>query len=405
MRKAFQQPGFTRLYAGLTTSMFGDSLMLIVLSMWVKTLTGSNGKAGMTFFWMVIPALFAPLYGLYIDRVRRRPLLIGASIASALAVLPLLLVHDAGDVWIVYLVAFLYGISFVVIPAGLNGLLKEMMPESVLVDANASLSTTKESFRLIGPLAGAGLFAVAGGGTVAVLDAASFVIAAVVIATIRVPEVTPVREEQHWWHEMTAGVRHLATEPVLRHILVAVGLTILVVGFSESTIYAITDHFHKPVEFVGVIVTVQGVGAIAGGLTTSRWVRRIGEAGTVAASLAIMAVGMAVIAAAAWLSLVLVAVLFFGYALPMLIIAFNTLLQIRTPNRLMGRASAATEVVLGTPQAVSIALGALLVSIIDYRWIFAIMAAATVSSAGYLVGALRSRLLRPVPPLSETVPA
>ncbi len=405
MRKAFQQPGFTRLYAGLTTSMFGDSLMLIVLSMWVKSLTGSNGKAGMTFFWMVIPALFAPLYGLYIDRVRRRPLLIGASIASALAVLPLLLVHEANDVWIVYLVAFLYGISFVVIPAGLNGLLKEMMPESVLVDANASLSTTKESFRLIGPLAGAGLFAVAGGGTVAVLDAASFVIAAAVIATIRVPEVTPVREEQHWWHEMTAGVRHLATDPVLRHILVAVGLTILVVGFSESTIYAITDHFHKPVEFVGVIVTVQGVGAIAGGLTTSRWVRRIGEAGTVAASLVIMAVGMALIAAAAWLSLVLVAVLFFGYALPMLIIAFNTLLQIRTPNRLMGRASAATEVVLGTPQAVSIALGALLVSIIDYRWIFAIMAAATVSSAGYLIVALRSRLLRPVPPLSETVTA
>ena len=42
MRQAFRQPGFTRLYAGLTASMFGDSAMLLVLSMWVKTITGSN---------------------------------------------------------------------------------------------------------------------------------------------------------------------------------------------------------------------------------------------------------------------------------------------------------------------------------------------------------------------------
>ena len=64
MRRAFRQEGFTRLFAGLTTSMLGDSVMLLVLSMWVKTLTGSNGAAGLTFFWMVVPALFAPLCGI-----------------------------------------------------------------------------------------------------------------------------------------------------------------------------------------------------------------------------------------------------------------------------------------------------------------------------------------------------
>jgi len=45
MRAAFATRGFTRLYAGLTASMLGDSLMLIVLSMWVKSLTGSNAAA------------------------------------------------------------------------------------------------------------------------------------------------------------------------------------------------------------------------------------------------------------------------------------------------------------------------------------------------------------------------
>ena len=61
MRAAFAQPGFRRLFAGLSTSMLGDSIMLLVLSIWVKTLTGSSAMAGFTFFFMCLPAIFAPL--------------------------------------------------------------------------------------------------------------------------------------------------------------------------------------------------------------------------------------------------------------------------------------------------------------------------------------------------------
>jgi MFS family permease len=403
MRQAFSQQSFTRLYAGLSASMLGDSLMLIVLAMWVKSLTGSNGKAGMTFFWMVVPAMFAPVYGMFIDRVRRKPMLVWGNIASAAIVLPLLLVRDAGDVWIIYSVAFCYGVSFVVLPAALNGLLKELMPEDLLVDANSSLQTTKEGFRLIGPLAGAGLFATLGGGAVAVLDAVSFVIAALIIGTIKLAEERPQRVEQHWRAEMAEGLRYLGSERILRHTLVAVGLTLVVIGFSESAVFAVADYFNKPVEFVGVIVTVQGVGAIAGGLTTSRWVHRLGEPATIGVSLAVMAAGLGLIAASEWLWLVLAGTVLLGYSLPLLIIAFTTLIQVRTPARLMGRVSAAVEVVMGTPQAVSIALGALLVTIFGFHVIFAIMATVTVLAVGYLLVSLRGRLSSAAVP--ATLPA
>ena len=277
MRQAFRQPGFTRLYAGLTTSMFGDSVMLLVLSMWVKTVTGSNALAGLTFFFMVIPVLFAPLLGPWIDRVERQPLLVWGHLASGVGVLPLVLVRGEGQVWIIWAVAMLYGLSFVVLPAALNGLLKELMPEEMLVDANSSLQTTKESFRLFGPLIGALLFTWLGGWAVAVLDASSFVLAAVVIATISVVEQAPEREESHFWHQMTAGMRHLAAEPVLKHVLIGFGLCILVFGFAESAVYALLDAFDKPAAWVSAIVTAQGVGAIGGGLSSSTVVRRIGE--------------------------------------------------------------------------------------------------------------------------------
>src|SRR3954447_8024967 len=187
-RKVFATRSFRRLYLGLTASMFGDSLMLLVLSMWVKSLTGSNGAAGLTFLWLTAPALLAPVFGYVVDRVPRRTFLILGNLLSALAVLPLLLVRDAGDVWIVYAVAFCYGISFVVMPAALNGLLKDLLAEEVLVDANASLGVTREAFRLVGPLLGASLFALAGGWACALIDSATFLIAAFAVGSISVRE-------------------------------------------------------------------------------------------------------------------------------------------------------------------------------------------------------------------------
>src|SRR3954470_13220739 len=206
MRQAFRQPGFSRLYAGLTASMFGDSVMLLVLSMWVKTITGSNAQAGLTFFFMVIPALFAPLMGIWIDRVRRKPLLVWGHVASGIGVLPLVLVRGADQVWVIWAVAMLYGVSFIVLPAALNGLLKELLPDELLVDANASLQTTQESFRLFGPLIGALLFTWLGGWAVALLDAASFFVAAAVIAALAVREEEPEADESPFWAQMTAGL-------------------------------------------------------------------------------------------------------------------------------------------------------------------------------------------------------
>lgn len=395
MRQAFAQPGFRRLFAAMAASMLGDALMLLVLSMWVKDLTGSNGKAGFTFFWMVLPSVVAPAYGVLLDRVRRLPLLVWGNLASALMLLPLLLVRDAGDVWIIYLVAFGYGISFVVLPAALNGLLKELLAEDLLVQANSSLQTFKEGCRLIGPLAGAGLFALLGGGAVALVDAVSFLVAAGLIATIAVAEEQPEPSQGGWLSEVGAGVRHLLGDFLLRHVLVALMLMLLVLGFVEASIYALLDHYGKPVTFAGVLVTVQGVGAIAGGLTVPWWVRRLGEPGTLALGLAGIGAGAGLIAVAPSLPLVMAAMLPLGYGIPMLLVAFTTLLQVRTPQRLMGRVSATTETLLGTPQALSLAVGAALVVLVDFRVIFAVVAAFCLLGVVYLQATLRGLLWRP----------
>lgn len=392
MRAAFSRPGFGRLFTGLTTSMLGDSLMLLVLSMWVKTLTGSNSLAGLTFFFMVVPGLLAPLLGVWVDKVRRKPLLVFGNLASAGAVLPLVLVRDAADVWIIWTVAFAYGVSFIVLPAALNGLLKELLPEELLVDANASIQTAKESFRLFGPLLGAVLFASVGGWLVAVLDAATFVVAAVVIGSIAAAEERPEKDQVRLGTQVLAGARHLVADRVLKHLLVGFGLTLLVVGFTEAAIYALLDGFGKPPTYAAVLVTVQGVGAVAGGLVVSRLVRAFGEITVAVAGLVLMGAAAGTIALAPAVGLVMLAMVLFGLTLPLLLVSYLTLLQRRTPQRLMGRVSTTVELVLSTPQALSLAIGAALVAVLDWRRIFAIEAVVVLAAAAHVTYWLRDQL-------------
>jgi MFS family permease len=392
MRAAFAQPGFSRLFAGLSTSMLGDSIMLLVLSIWVKTLTGSSAMAGFTFFFMCIPAIFAPLVGVWIDRIKRKPMLVWGNLLSAVAVLPLLLVRDAGDVWIIWTVAGLYGVSFVVLPAGINGLLKELMPDDLLVDANSSIQTIKESYRLFGPLLGAALFAWLGGWVVALVDIASFVVAAAVISTIRVEEEAPGHEEAAYWTQLTEGLRHLVHDRVLGNLLIGFGLSMLVLGFTESAVFALTDHFDKPATYVSVIVSVQGIGAVVGGVLSARCVRRLGEVATSTLGLVLLGVSALGIAASPVMAGVLVSIVLFGASLPLLVVAYMTILQRRTPQRLMGRVSTAAEVVMTVPSAISLAFGAVLVTLIDWRWIFLVIGVATLAGAGHVAFWLRDEL-------------
>jgi MFS family permease len=71
------------LFAGQTLNMFGNSAMIITLSVWVVTLTGSPGAAGLVFVFLVLPTFAAPFTGLLVDRFPRRTVLIVNDLASA----------------------------------------------------------------------------------------------------------------------------------------------------------------------------------------------------------------------------------------------------------------------------------------------------------------------------------
>ncbi|MGN9779092.1 MFS transporter [Micromonospora sp. H33] len=400
MRTVLRRPDFRLLFAGLLASMAAESILLLALAVWVKELTGSDGRAGATIFAIIAPMTLAPLVGWFVDRVPRRPFFVGANLVTAVLLTPLFAVRDRTDVWIIYLVAALYGMSYITLSALLSGLIRQLVPAELLADANGVLQTVRQGLRLVGPLAGAGLYAAAGGWLLTGVAMAGFLTAGAVVGLLRVTETPrPVREPR-WSAELGAGLRHLAGEPALRRALLGYGLGSLVMGFSESLIFAYVDQgLHRDAAFVGVLVTVQGIGGLVGGLLSPGVVRRAGEVATLAAGVALF--GPAALALAfpsLWLGFG--AVLLAGVSLPLTMVGLHTLIQRRTPPGLIGRVAAASEAVVSGPQAFSIGAGALLVGVLDYRLLFAAVGLATLVAGAYL---WQGRALTP-PPAHPPVP-
>jgi MFS family permease len=371
--------------AGWAVSTFGDSAMFLVLGIWAKDLTGSNSAAGLVFFVLAAPAIIAPLAGLVVDRMPRRPLLIAESLLTAAAVLLLLFVHDRGDLWLIYFVAAVYGVGGIVSYSARSAFMTVMLPRELLADANALLQSVREGLRLISPLVGAALFAAVGGGVVAIVDAVSFLFVAGALLAVKTREERFEREETHFLTELTAGVRHILRTLPLRQIVLTGSVCLLVVGFSETLIFAVIDEgLHRSPAFLGVLEPAQGAGAIAGGVTAAWALRRFGDVRLVGVGMALFALGD--------LSFVThsVAVVACGFAVAgvgigWLIVGFGTSIQLRTPARLQGRVASAANTMVTTPQTVSIALGAALVTVVDYRALVVVMSVVVTACGAYLL--------------------
>jgi MFS family permease len=389
MRRLLADRDARVLLLGESLSLFGDRAIFLALGIWVRELTGSNAAAGLVFFALALPYLAAPLAGLLVDRVRRRPLMISVELALAAILLSLFLVHGRSQLWLIYTVAFAYGAAGAVFGSARSALLTVMLPQELLADANGALQTVGEAMRLVAPLAGAGLFTLIGGGGIAAIDAATFVVSALCLWRLRVVEPPPSPHEHHWLRELGAGLEHVRRSPVLLRIVVCTAGALLVLGFAETLIFAVVvDGLHRPPAFFGVLLSCMGVGAIAGGLTAAPLLRRLGDMRLVGLGIALFALGDAFFATHS-LALVIGGIAVAGVGLPWALVALGTAIQLRSPAQLQGRVASAADMALSLPQTISIAVGAALSTVVDYRVLVLVMSATMLACAAPLARAPR----------------
>ena len=375
-----------RLYlSGQTLSAIGDSSLWLAMGIWVKILTGSSSAAGLVFFAFSCGLLLAPACGVVADRLPRRPLLAAVNLASAALVCLLLLVHGSSQIWLIYAVMFCYGASNALITSAQTALLAVMIPADLLGEANTLLQVGSQGTRIFTPLIGAGLLAWIGPQPVILLDAATFLAAAGAALALRLRE-RPAPVRAHWKAEFTAGMRYISRTAALRRLLVTFVIALTAFGFIETISFAVVSQgLHRAPPFLGVLIAILAGGSIAGAACVSPLMQRTSERTMIAAGLLTCA-GSFLLLTAGLLPVVLAACALLGVSLIWIDVAAITLLQRRTPPALIGRVDSALTLAGSVPQALSIAAGAALVAIVNYRVLLIVMAVVIAASAAYLVG-------------------
>ena len=384
MQSLLRRSDVRLLIAGQSLSMFGDWMMIIVLGIWMKVLTHSNSAAGLVFFVFAAASLVAPLGGLLVDRLPKRPIMIATHVALAAVMCTLLFVHDRGDAWLLYAVTAVYGLGGDVFAAARASMMKAMLPDELLGDANAAFQSLREGLRLVAPLAGAGLYAVTNGGIVALVDAGTFLGSAATLVALRFAEPAAAPREHHFLREVSAGLTHIWRVPALRQMTIGISATMLVIGFSETLLFAITAALHRAPSFIGVLGTAQGVGSVAGGVTAGKLLRRFGDLRTAGIGVLLFAVGDAMFLVPS-MPVVMAAMAVAGLGIVWAVVAIGTAYQLRSGQQIQGRVSAAANMVFSVPQTISIAAGAALISVVDYKIEILVMFVGVGLSALYLL--------------------
>jgi MFS family permease len=383
MRAALRVPGFRRLTLVWAVINLADSTLFLTLAIWVKDLTGSDSAAGLVLAALAVPALFAPLTGSLADRVSRRRLVTAAGLVAAATVLTLLGVRGPGQLWLIYLVTVGYASIGYLVSAAQSGLLKDMLPAEDLAAANGLLTTIDQGLRLVTPLIGAGIYVLAGMDAVVVLTAALFALAAAGMTTVRLDETppTPADERARFWREATAGFRHLRHTAPLGRLTVALAIAIGATGITNTTNFAAIEHgLGAGPELLGILASVQGFGAIAGGLAAAALVARLGEQTTAAIGLALLALGIATTVGTS-LVLFCAGLVAAGIGVSLAVVAFVTMRQRLTPATLQGRVSAASNMACNVPQMTATLVAAAVILALDYRVMIAVTVSAVLAAA------------------------
>src|SRR5579862_7380910 len=264
-------------------SLTGDWVLTIGLIYRVYAVTGSTVASALTMASSFAPqVLLGAVAGVFADRWDRKRTMIVANLLLAAGLLPLLLVHGVGQVWIVFVVMFAEGAVKQFFSPAEQAMVPRLVPDEELLTANALNGQVSNASRLAGSAIGGILVAVGGLAAVTLTDAASFAASAVLLILVRTsgrvagpdPSAAPIRTIglglRRIGAELRAGVGLSVRHRVLRALMIFALVTSVGEGIMSTLFTPFVEHvLHGSSQAYGLIVAAQAVGGIAGGVVAA----------------------------------------------------------------------------------------------------------------------------------------
>ena len=278
---------FLKLWTGQTVSTFGTQITIlavpIVAAVALKVSPFEFGLlATVEFLPVVILSLPA---GVWVDRLRRRPILIWGDIGRAISLLsiPIAFALNALTIWQLYGVVFVNGCLTVFFDVAYQSYLPSIVARDQLVDGNAKLELTRGASQRLGPGLAGVLIAVLTAPFAILLDAISYGVSAAFVSWIRQPEPAPEPHDEATGprpsirSEVAIGLRYVAGQHVLRALAltIALGYFFSTIADSILILFLVTERQFSPA-LIGLAFTLGSIGVITGALVPSRLTRIVG---------------------------------------------------------------------------------------------------------------------------------
>ena len=293
--RLLRHPDFLKLWTAETVSVFGSQVTLLALPLVAATILNVTpfefGLLGtiefLPFILLSLPA------GVWVDRLRRRPILIIGDLGRALALssIPIAFYFDVLTIWQLYFVGFITGCLTVFFDVAYQSYLPSLVERDQLVEGNSKLEITRSASQIAGPGLAGLLIGLVRAPFAILIDALSFVVSAIFVFWIRKPEPPVVVHSEaagprpSMRTEIAGGLRYVTGHRWLRSIAATTGTSNLFgnVGQAVLLLWLVREHEFTPQQ-LGFAFSIGSFGFLAAAVTTGRIANRLGVGRTLALS-------------------------------------------------------------------------------------------------------------------------
>jgi MFS family permease len=378
-----EDPRFARFWAGQAISLIGDQVTVLALPLTaVLVLHASAEQMGYLFTAALLPnLLFSVLAGAWVDRHgHRRQAMILADLGRTALIVTLPLAWAIGRLTLgqLYVVAFLGGSLELLFWIAESSLFQAMVSRDRYLQANGLIHGSRAFANLSGPTLGGFLVQLLGAPVALLADAASFIVSALSLATIKPPEPAPEPTQSG---SLLAGVRYIVRSPIMRS---ALGTTATVNFFNLifSTLYVLyaVRVLHVRPAILGLVMATGAIGGLIAAGVSSRLGHFLGIGRMIVIGSFIFPASLLFVPAAGGsMALVVVLLLIYevaaGFGVMVFDIGLNSIFAALVPSRLRSRVSGAYTVVNYGVRPVGAFIAGVLGTVIGIRptlWLAAI---------------------------------
>ncbi|MGZ4334797.1 MAG: MFS transporter [Gaiellaceae bacterium] len=281
----WSHPDFVRLWTGQSISELGSQVSQLAIP-WLAAVGLHANPIEFSFLGVLgfLPfILFALPAGVWVDRLRRRQILIVGDSARAvlLTLVPILWAVGVLQIWHLLVLQFVIGIFTVFFDVAYQSYLPALIEREHLVDGNSKLQLTVSVAQVAGPSMSGGLIAAITAPYAIVVDAASFVVSTLFMVRMRHRENLPRQDEDipkpKMWPQVKEGLHWVLGNRYLRPIAGCTGTSNFFgqILFAILLLYAVRV-LHLSSVALGAVFAVGSCGAIVGALLANRLQKRLG---------------------------------------------------------------------------------------------------------------------------------